>query len=189
MAMIRQETINDIAAREALLDAAFGADRARKTSERLREGRLPADGLSLVAEERGNLVGTVRQWHISAGSGRPALLLGPLAVDPPRRNRGIGKRLMRHAIKAAQRFGHDVMLLVGDEPYYSRFGFSTAKTGALFLPGPFDPRRLLALELKPGALDGAAGMIAPTGHMLLASDLFIQARAGSLDDLDLPHAA
>jgi predicted N-acetyltransferase YhbS len=161
--MIRHETINDIEAREALLDAAFGADRARKTSERLREGRMPAEGLSLVAEKRGVLVATVRHWHISAGAERRGLLLGPLAVDSTWRNRGIGARLIRHAVAAARRLGYRAVLLVGDAPYYGRFGFSAEKTGALYLPGPFDPRRLLALELTAGALDGAAGPIVPTG--------------------------
>ena len=89
MVSIREERIADAAAREALLDAAYGPSRFGKASERLRQGRLPADGLSLVAVEHGRLVGTVRLWHVSAGPGRPALLLGPLAVHPERRHRGI----------------------------------------------------------------------------------------------------
>jgi len=81
MVRIRQERGSDIVAREALLDAAFGPFRRLKTSERLRQGRLPAAGLSFVASAGQRLVGTVRLWSISAGSGRLALLLGPLAVD------------------------------------------------------------------------------------------------------------
>jgi len=189
MTMIRHETVADIGARERLLDLAFGADRARKTAERLREGRTPADGLSLVAESDGLLIGTVRQWHICAGPDRPALLLGPLAVDASHRNRGIGARLMQHAVMAARRLGHRAVLLVGDAPYYERFGFSAAKTGALFLPGPYDPRRLLALELTPGALDGALGMIMPTGLPMPAPESFVPAANCGSIDLAMPHAA
>jgi predicted N-acetyltransferase YhbS len=163
MVTIRHERAGDILAREALLDAAFGADRSEKTSERLREDRLPAGGLSFVATEQGRIVGTVRLWHIQAGPGRPALLLGPLAVDAGCRKRGIGSALMRRALREARRLGHRVVLLVGDAPFYARFGFSALKTGLLRLPGPFEAQRLLALELAEGALDGAHGLIGATG--------------------------
>jgi predicted N-acetyltransferase YhbS len=95
MTIIREEKVADVAAREALLDEAYGTARFAKASERLREGRLPASGLSLVAIDNRRLVGTVRLWNIVAGSGRDALLLGPLAVHPDCRNRGIGSTLMR----------------------------------------------------------------------------------------------
>ncbi len=98
MVTIRNERSGDVAAREALLDLAYGPSRFTKTSERLREGRLPAEQLAFVAVERGRVVGTVRLWHVSAGPARPALLLGPLAVHPDARNRGIGSMLVRHAI-------------------------------------------------------------------------------------------
>ena len=100
MVTIREEKSADIAAREVLLDEAYGASRFAKASERLREGRVPADGLSLVAVDHGRIVGTVRLWHVTAGPGCAALLLGPLAVDPAHRNRGIGTALMRRAIAA-----------------------------------------------------------------------------------------
>jgi predicted N-acetyltransferase YhbS len=173
MVTIREEACRDVAAREALLDAAYGDSRFTKTSERLREGRLPADGLSLVAVERGRIVGTVRLWNVTAGPGRPALLLGPLAVDPAQRNRGIGSTLMRRAIARARLAGHRVILLVGDVPYYGRFGFTAEKTGVLWMPGRFERDRLLALELKPEALTGASGMIAATGQLAPAPDLAI----------------
>ena len=163
MTTIRKEAARDVASREALLDRAFGETRAQKAAERLREGRLPADGLSFVATEKNRVVGTVRLWHVSAGPARPALLLGPLAVDDASRGLGIGGALMRHATEAAQKLGHKAVLLVGDAPYYGRFGFSTEKTGALRMPGPFERHRLLALELVPGALKGARGLLrAPT---------------------------
>jgi predicted N-acetyltransferase YhbS len=162
MVTIRLERPVDEAAREALLDTAYGPVRHQKPSARLRRGRLPADGLCLVAIERGRMVGTVRLWPIHAGRKRPALLLGPLAVHPQARNRGIGSALMRRALDAASCHGHDAVLLVGDESYYGRFGFSAEKTAALTLTGA-DPARLLACELKPGALDGAHGRIGASG--------------------------
>jgi predicted N-acetyltransferase YhbS len=186
MAIIREEKLTDVAAREALLDAAYGATRFGKTSERLREGRLPADGLSLVAAEHGRLVGTVRLWNITAGPERDALLLGPLAVDPDHRNRGIGSALMRRAIARARLAGHRAILLVGDAAYYGRFGFEAAPAGELWMPGRFDRGRLLALELRSGALAGARGMIGATGHpapspelaTLVAEDRLGQRRVG-----------
>jgi predicted N-acetyltransferase YhbS len=171
MTAIRQERIKDIDAREALLDRAFGDTREQKAAERLREGRVPADGLSFVAERDGRMVGTVRLWHVSAGPARPALLLGPLAVEEPWRGRGIGAALMRRAIAAARRLGHKVVLLVGDAPYYGRFGFSAEKTGTLWMPGPYEPHRLLALELTPRALEGARGLIGATGDLAPKPDL------------------
>jgi predicted N-acetyltransferase YhbS len=171
MVTIREEKIADVAAREMLLDEAYGAARFAKTSERLREGRLPADGLSLVAVERGRIVGTVRLWNVTAGPGRDALLLGPLAVHPEHRNRGIGSALIDRAIARARLAGHQAIVLVGDAPYYGRFGFSSGPTGELWMPGPFERQRLLALELKPGVLDGARGMIGAAGRLVPAPDL------------------
>ena len=165
MITIRQERKSDAAEREALLDLAYGPARFTKTSERLREGRLPADGLSLVAVEDGRIVGTVRLWHATAGPERAVLLLGPLAVHPGCRSRGIGAALMQRALRTASRRGHNAVLLVGDAAYYGRFGFSAEQTGALWLPGKYDQHRLLGCELAPGALNGARGLIAATGRM------------------------
>src|SRR5215471_644010 len=159
---IRAERATDIVAREALLDACFGENRHMRTCQRLRDGRAPAEGLALSAVRRGQLVGTVRLWHVSAG-GLPALVLGPLAVDATSRELGIGAALMLEALAAARARGHGAVILLGDAPYYARFGFSAEKTGGLSLPGPFERERLLAFELREGALDGAWGMIVPTG--------------------------
>ena len=171
MTTIRKEMTKDIPAREALLDRAFGDARFTKAAERLREGRIPAFGLSFVATEKNRVVGTVRLWHISAGPARPALLLGPLAVDDAWRGLGIGAALMRRATEAAQRLGLKTALLVGDAPYYVRFGYSAEKTGALWMPGPYERDRLLGFELHPGALDGAHGLIGASGQREPKRDL------------------
>ena len=162
---IRAERASDVVAREALLDACFGANRHTRTCQRLRDGRAPAEGLALSVVRQGRLVGTVRLWHVSAG-GVPALVLGPLAVDSSCRQLGVGADLMNHALAAARALGHGAVILLGDEPYYARFGFSGRKTGELSLPGPFERDRLLGLELRDGALDGAWGMIVADGALL-----------------------
>jgi predicted N-acetyltransferase YhbS len=214
---IRSECASDVVARDALLDASFGANRHLRACQRLRDGRAPAEGLALSAVREGllsrirsshslpqhrertsnsirtaedlncacgscfghspqdtcreavgkvrnatRLVGTLRLWHVGAG-GVPALLLGPLAVDPSCRKLGIGSALTNHALAAAGARGHGAVVLLGDAAYYARFGFSALKTGGLSLPGPFERDRLLGLELRQGALDGASGMIVPTG--------------------------
>jgi predicted N-acetyltransferase YhbS len=159
---IRQERRSDIAERERLLDAAFRAGRFAKTSERLREGRKPARGLAFVARWNRRLVGTLRLWPVVTGSGHACLLLGPLAVAAEVRSLGIGAALMLQALHKAKALGHRAVLLVGDAAYYCRFGFSAEDTGALRMPGPYEPERLLACELMPAALRGARGMIAAT---------------------------
>lgn len=171
MIQIRHERLADFEAREALLDAAFGEARARKSSERLREDRLPAEGLSFIAAEGRRVIGTARLWNIAVGNGRDALLLGPVAIAEDCRSKGLGGAMVRRAIQAARKLGHGAIVLVGDPEYYERFGFSAEKTGALWMPGPFERRRLLGRELTAGALDGACGMIAPTGRPVSTPDL------------------
>lgn len=162
--VVTEEETRHVEAREALLDQAFGEDRFAKTSERLREDRLPSEGLALVALSGERLVGTVRLWDVSLGAGRPALLLGPLAVDGTLRSAGIGSVLMREALGRAADLGHRAVILVGDEPYYRRFGFSTAGMDRLWMPGPVDRARFLGLELRPGALAGVHGLVGATGR-------------------------
>jgi predicted N-acetyltransferase YhbS len=164
MIAIRQERKTDASARELLLDRAYGPARFTKCSARLREDRLPAQGLSFVAIEGGAIVGSVRLWDVSAGPGQRALMLGPLAVSPEHQSKGIGARLMKQAIATARMRGHGAILLVGDAPYYGRFGFSAEKTASLAMPGPYQQDRLLGLELAAGALDGANGTIGATGR-------------------------
>lgn len=156
---IVDETPADVAAREALLDAAFGPARFLKTCERLREGRKPAPGLALVAkDDAGELVATLRLWPILAGR-RPALLLGPLAVVDHARSLGIGARMIRESLTRAEALGHRAVLLVGDAPYYAKFGFERRFTERLTLPGPVERARFLGLELVAGALAGAEGRV------------------------------
>jgi predicted N-acetyltransferase YhbS len=159
---IRAEEASDVVAREALLDACFGENRSLRTCQRLRDGRAPAEGLAFSAMAGGYLVGTLRLWHVSAG-GIPALMLSPLAVEASSRKLGVGTALMDHALAAATTRGHRAVILLGDAPYYARFGFSGEKMAGLSLPGPFERDRLLGLELIPGALDSACGTIVPTG--------------------------
>lgn len=164
MISIRKQRPTDVAPREALLDEAFGKLRWRKSSQRLRDGRTPADGLAFIAADGKRIVGTARLWETMCETGEPALLLGPVAVAPDCRNRGIGSALVRRAIAAARQLGHRAIILVGDAQYYCRFGFSTDKTAGLRMPGPFERDRLLALELVPGALENARGLLRPARH-------------------------
>jgi len=172
---IDAENPSDVVARENLLDRAMGPNRRKKSSEKIRRGRIPAEGLALVARDGdGHLIGTVRLWNVEAGvnsEGTPitALLLGPLAVDSAYEGKGIGGALMRAAILEAKNRGHGAILLVGDAAYYERFGFFAEGARHLVMPGPFERSRFLALELVEGWLDGAAGMIVPTGRMLTSA--------------------
>jgi predicted N-acetyltransferase YhbS len=189
MVTIRTELPFDHEAREQLLDRVWSALRFGKTAERLREGREPSAGLSFVAEHDGDIVGTVRLWDICAGPGRPALLLGPLAVDERMRSRGIGGTLMRRAMTAARRRKHGVVLLVGDAAYYRRFGFSAEQTRALWLPGPYERERLLACPLRAGALDGAHGLIGATGRSKPAPSFDVLIARLGRDAASARHAA
>lgn len=163
---LRDEQADDVAAREALLDTAFGTSaRLAKTCERLREGRRAADGLSIAATRGTTLIGTLRFWHVEAGD-REALMLGPLAVDAAQRSAGVGRAMIEHGLRRARRLGHRAVILVGDAPYYERFGFSRALTTGLVLPGPVDEARFLGLDLVPGALAGAQGRVVGSGVLV-----------------------
>ncbi|WP_084438269.1 GNAT family N-acetyltransferase [Niveispirillum irakense] len=149
---------------EQLLDTSFGPKRHTKTVYRLRKNVAPVADLCFVATDTdvdGNekLVGTIRYWPIMLGGTVPALLLGPIAIDPEHRSGGLGGKMIRHSLARAAELGHRIVILVGDAPYYVRFGFSREKTLALSLPGPVDPARFLGLELVDGALDGVTGTV------------------------------
>lgn len=159
--VLTPEWPEDDAAIEALLDAAFGAGRLSKTSYRYRDGVAPLAGLSLVARDGERLVGSIRYWPLRIGQkGTPALLLGPLAIAPDRQGTGIGRALMGATMEMAARAGHRLVLLVGDLPYYARFGFAPAEPLGLTMPGE-KPGRLLYRALTPDALDGVSGPLRP----------------------------
>jgi len=155
---IRAEREDDERTIEALVDRCFGPGRYAKTAYRLREGVAPEQRLSFVAvgERDGLVLGSVRFWPIAVG-GRSSLLLGPLAVEPELRGKGIGISLMQHGIEQARALGFATMILVGDEPYYARVGFAKLTPGRIRMPGPVDSERLLGLALKAGGLDTLSG--------------------------------
>lgn len=152
-------TAADLPAIEKLDERAFGPGRFALSAYRLREGVEPDPELSFVAHVGTLLVGVNRMTRITCG-GEPALLLGPLTVDPAFRSRGIGEALMQKSMEAARAAGHKLVILVGDEPYYKRVGFKRVPMGRLQMPGPVDPARLLYCELAQGAFEGIKGSIA-----------------------------
>lgn len=146
----------DLPAVEKLDERAFGPGRFALTAYRLREGVAPDMTLSFAARVGTLLVGANRMTPIRCGDA-PALLLGPLTVDPAFQSRGIGEALMQKSFDAARDAGHRLIVLVGDEPYYSRVGFRRVPFGRLVMPGPVDPGRLLYFELVEGAFGAAHG--------------------------------
>ncbi|GAB5461824.1 GNAT family N-acetyltransferase [Hoeflea alexandrii] len=124
-------------------EEAFGPGRFVRSSERVREQGPHDRRLSFVCSDRGEIIASVRMTPIHAGS-TSGHLLGPLAVRPSHKNLGIGRELVRIALAAAKKAGSNAVLLVGDPPYYAPLGFKPTRPGALLMPGPFDPRRLLA---------------------------------------------
>lgn len=153
------ETPADHSAIEALVAQAFGPDRFQKTVYKFRDGVPHLPDLAFVVRDAGQVLGSLRFWPIEIAQRWPAILLGPLAVDPALRGRGIGKALMRHGLDAAAAQGHRICVLVGDRPYYEPFGFHSAVAQGLELPGWVDPDRFLVQALQPGALDGVRGMV------------------------------
>jgi predicted N-acetyltransferase YhbS len=140
---------------EALLDRAFGPGRLAKSSERVREFAESAPELSFCAWDAGRLAGVVRLWRVAVG-GRPVLFLGPLAVDPDLQSGGVGRQLVERACEAAKASGEAGVLLVGDHPYFSQFGFEVAPGVAM--PGPTDARRVL---YRAFAGEAPQGPVAP----------------------------
>jgi predicted N-acetyltransferase YhbS len=155
---IRHELPVDAAAIERLHERAFGPGRFARTAFRLREGVAPDPALSFAAHVGTFLVGSIKVTPVLAGAHK-ALMLGPLTVDPAFEGRGIGAALMTRSIEAARADGHDLIMLIGDAPYYARFGFRMITPGQLVLPGPADPVRFLALELVEGVLAERRGAV------------------------------
>ena len=161
---ISPETPNDAQAIERLHERTFGPGRFVLSAYRLREHVDHLLDLSFTARIGTLLVGSVRQLPICIGD-TPALLLGPLTVEPPFRCRSIGRALLERALNDAKAKRHRLVLLVGDESYYSRVGFKTIPKGRVTMPGPVDYNRLLVAELANGAFDGVSGAIRPDWSM------------------------
>ncbi len=165
--MIRFQPIADADPQEveALLDAAFGADRRQRTAYRLREGLAPLPALSFAAFDGGALVATLQSWPIALippnGPPAPLILVGPIAVHPDRQQEGIGKALTGHALAALDAAGEHAAVLIGDPEYYDRlFGFAAVPTQRWEVPGPVERHRLLA-RLGDGQALPAEGVLAP----------------------------
>ncbi len=162
---ILAETAADAAAIDRLHERTFGPGRYARTAYRIREGVAHRLDLSFTARIGTLLVGSVRLSPIRIGE-TPALLLGPLTVEPPFRDRGIGLALIERALKEAKAQGHRLVVLVGDESYYARCGFKRIPKGAATMPGPVDPDRLLVAELAEGAFRDVGGQIRPDGEQV-----------------------
>ena len=157
---ILPEAADDHIAIERLHERTFGPGRYARTAFRIREGASHRFDLSFTARIGTLLVGSVRLTPVRIG-GAPALLLGPLTVEPPFRGRGIAKALVARALAEAGKQGHKLVVLVGDEPYYGPLGFRRIPKGRARMPGPVDPGRLLVAELAEGAFEGVSGDIRP----------------------------
>ncbi len=157
MFRLEQEKAGDYWEVEALYDLCFAPGREALSSYRLRDGVPPVAGLSHVARDgSGILAGAIRVWPVEAG-GQPALLLGPIAVHPTRQGEGLGGLMIRESLQAARERGWSRAMLVGDAPYYARFGFSRLEGVAM--PPPTNPERVLGTELTPGAWAGVTGAV------------------------------
>jgi predicted N-acetyltransferase YhbS len=152
------ETPADAPAIERLHERTFGPGRYAKTAYRLREDVVHRLDLSFTARIGTLLVGSVRLSSVRLGDAK-ALLLGPLTVEPPFRERGVGQALIMRALDEARANGHRLVILVGDEPYYGKCGFKRTPPGRIVMPGPVDPARLLIAELADGAFDGVSGPV------------------------------
>jgi predicted N-acetyltransferase YhbS len=161
---IQPENENDELLLSDLSAQAFGPGRFARTAYRVREGVAPIASLSLAGWLDGGLVGGIRFTAVTVGREERALLLGPLVVHPAHKGNGYGQALAREAIARARAQGFRLVVLVGDMPYYGRLGFLPVPPGQITLPGPVDPNRLLALELQPGSLAGASGLVTAKPH-------------------------
>jgi len=157
---ILPETADDALAIDRLHERTFGPGRYARTAYRIREGIGHDLALSYTARVGTLMVGSLRLSPVQVGD-TPALLLGPLTIEPPFRDRGIGMGLMQRALADARDRGHRLVILVGDEPYYARVGFKRVPRGRVKMPGPVDPARLLVAELVEGAFESVSGVVRP----------------------------
>jgi predicted N-acetyltransferase YhbS len=180
MFRIRPETAHDRDEVEALFDLAFAPGRTALSSYRLRDGRGPERELSLAArDEYDTLAGAIRYWRVRVGAaGHPALLLGPVAVHPTRQGEGLGAHLIADSLGRAAEAGWARVILVGDAPYYGRFGFARETARGLEFPPPTNPDRLLARALVPGAFAGVGGPVRPWGAEAVAAEAGPRSKGG-----------
>lgn len=158
--LIRLEEPEDVSIIDTLHEEAFGPGRFARTAFRLREGIAHDPRLSFVGMVGEEVAGSVRLTPIAIGAAN-ALLLGPLAVSPRFKNKGIGRALVRAALLAAKDLGEEYALLVGDAPYYAPLGFRQVEFGLIAFPGPVDPARVLVATLADGPIPH--GMARPRG--------------------------
>ncbi len=156
----RAATAGDLPAISDLSRRVFGPGRFVRTAYRIREGTADISPFCRVAVAGERVVAAIRMTDITIGGEARALLLGPLAVDPDIANQGFGRRLIADAMDAARTAGREIVLLVGDMPYYGRLGFKPVPVGQITLPGPANPARILALDLTAGALERYQGAVA-----------------------------
>ncbi|MEX2165741.1 MAG: N-acetyltransferase [Methyloceanibacter sp.] len=156
---IRLETEADAPILSELAAEAFGPGRFARSAYRVREGVAPVASLCLAGWLDDRLVGGIRFTAIRIGAEENASLLGPVVVAPAMKGNGYGKALVEEGVARVRQEGFGLVLLVGDMPYYGRFGFQPVLPGRIILPGPVDPTRLLALELVPGTLESAVGKV------------------------------
>ncbi|WP_371225295.1 GNAT family N-acetyltransferase [Roseovarius sp. 2305UL8-3] len=158
MLELKPETADDWWEVEALYDLCFAPGREALSSYRLRDDVPPVEGLSMVARDADSiLAGAIRYWPVRIGENR-ALLLGPIAVHPTHQGEGLGGSLILESLDRAAESGWERVMLVGDAPYYSRFGF--ARLDGVQMPPPTNPERILGRDLVPGAWDAVRGLVA-----------------------------
>ncbi|MAY31961.1 MAG: N-acetyltransferase [Rhodovulum sp.] len=157
MITLTRETKDDWWEVEALYDLCFAPGREALSSYRLRDGVAPVGDLCLVArDEMGIIAGAIRYWPVLVG-GAPVLLLGPVAVHPTHQGEGLGALLIQDSLERARNIGWERVLLVGDAPYYARFGFE--RMHGVTMPPPTNPERVLGQSLLPGGWSGVSGQV------------------------------
>ena len=157
--VVRKALPEDLAALSSLHARVFGPGRFARSAYRVREGKGHISRFCLVACVGNEIVASIRTTEVSIGGATGAILLGPVAVDASHRSFGLGSKLIAAALEAARAGGAKLVVLVGDLPYYGRFGFRAVPMGQITFPGPVDPARILAHELAPGALSGYRGLV------------------------------
>lgn len=144
---------------ERLHAETFGPGRFARTAYRIREGTTAVSPICLAAWHGETLVGAVRMTEVRIGAKPRSLLLGPLVITPSRKGQGIGLRLLNESVERARSRNYHLIILVGDLDYYARAGFTQTEPGQFIMPGPVDPARLLAIELRQGALSSTCGLV------------------------------